>query len=78
MSTSERIRTLVTITDLHFRQGYEEALEPYYADCRLRTDLAIVDAIRSMLTEIAEEDTLTEQQLWRNTGFIVGMLSKER
>ena len=31
-----------------------------------------------MLTEIVEEGTLTEQQLWRNAGFIVGMLSKEQ
>ncbi len=43
-----------------------------------RTDQAVVDVILSMLTEIAEEGTLTEQQLWRNAGFIVGMLSKEK
>ncbi len=30
------------------------------------------------LLEIVEEGTLTEQQLWRNGGFIVGMLSKEQ
>jgi hypothetical protein len=44
----------------------------------LRTDQAAVDIIRSILTEIAEEGTLTEQQLWRNAGFIVEMLSKEQ
>ncbi len=42
------------------------------------TDQAVVDVIRSMLTEIAEEGTLTEQQLWRNAGFLFGMLSKEQ
>jgi hypothetical protein len=31
-----------------------------------------------MLIEIVEEGTLTEQQLWHNTGFIVGMLNKEQ
>ncbi len=43
-----------------------------------RTDQAVVDVIRSMPTEIVEEGTLTEQQLWRNAGFFVGMLSKEQ
>ena len=43
-----------------------------------RTDQAVVNVIRSMLTEIAEEGTLTEHQLWRSAGFLVGMLSKEQ
>ncbi len=66
---------LVTITDPVVENGYEEALLPYFSDCRIRSDLDLIDAIRGMLTEIAEEGHLTEQVLKHNTGFILGILS---
>jgi hypothetical protein len=66
---------LVTITDPVVENGYEEALSPYFSACRIRTDLDLIDAIRGMLTEIAEEGHLTEQVLKHNTGFILGILS---
>ena len=65
--------SLVTITDPVVQNGYEEALSPYFSDCRIHTDL--IDTIKGMLTEIAEEGHLTEQVLRQNTGFILGILS---
>jgi hypothetical protein len=43
------------ITDPDFQAGFEEAQEPYYADCGIRTDMGLVDVVRSMLTEVAVE-----------------------
>ncbi len=62
----------VTITDPDVQNGYEEALFPYFSDCRFRTDLDLIDAIKGMLTEIAEEGHLTEYCLRHNTGFLFG------
>lgn len=67
--------SFVTITDLVVENDYEEALSPSFHDCRIRTDLDLVDAIKGMLTEIAEEGNLTERVLKHNTGFILGILS---
>jgi hypothetical protein len=39
------------------------------------TFLDLIDAIKGMLTEIAEEGRLTERVLKHNTGFILGILS---
>jgi len=47
-----------------------------YADCRIRTDIGLVEVVRAMLTEYAVEMGLTEQQLRRSTGFIIGILSR--
>jgi len=58
------------------RPGYEEAQLPYYAGCAFRTDIGLVEVVRAMLTEYAVEMGLTEQQLRRNTGFIMGILSR--
>jgi hypothetical protein len=76
MSTRIRIQPLVRITDPDFQAGFEEAQEPYYADCRIGTDLGLVEVVRDMLTEVAVERGLSEQQLRRSTGFIVGILSR--
>jgi hypothetical protein len=64
----------LTISDPDVRNGYEEALLLYYSDCRIRTDLDLLDAIKGMLTEIAEEGHLTELVLIHNTWFILCML----
>lgn len=77
MAMQARTQPLVEITDPDCRSGYEEARLPYYRDCKLKTDLALVDAIKGFLTEIAEEGHLTEQLLKRNTGFLIGILSLE-
>ena len=70
--------SLVTITDPVVQNGYEEALLPSFSDCGLHTDLVLIEAIREMLTEIAEEGHLTEQVLKHNTGFLLGILSLRR
>jgi hypothetical protein len=75
MATQTKTQPLVEITDPDCMSGYEEAQLPCFRDCKLRTDLALVDAIRGFLTEIAEEGRLTEQLLKRNTGFLIGILS---
>ena len=67
---------LVQITDRDFAAGYEEAQGPYFADCSKRTDIGLVEVIRAMLTEYAVEMDLSEQQLRRSTGFIIGILSR--
>jgi hypothetical protein len=71
-----QVRPLVQITDRDFRVGFEEAQEPYYADCSIHTDMGLVEVVRAMLTEYAVEMGLSEQQLWRSTGFIIGILSR--
>jgi hypothetical protein len=77
MATQTKTQPLVEITDPDCMSGYEEAQLPCFRDCKLRTDLALVDAIRGFLTEIAAEGRLTEQLLKRNTGFLIGILSLE-
>lgn len=77
MTTHARLQPLVQITDPDFQAGFEEAQEPYYADCGIHTDMALVEVIRAMLTEVAVEMGLSEQQLRRSTGFIIGILSRK-
>ena len=64
------------ITDPDFQAGFEEVQEPYYADGGIRTDMGLVDVVRSMLTEVAVERGISQQQLRRSTGFIIGILSR--
>ena len=71
----DQVQSLLTITDSDCRTGYEESQELRYNDCKLKTDLELVDVIKSFLTEIAEEGNLTERVLKYNTGFIIGILS---
>jgi hypothetical protein len=59
-----------------FQARFEEAQKPYYADCKILTDTDFVDVVRGMLTEYAVEMGLSEQQLRRSTGFIIGILSR--
>lgn len=77
MTTRAYVQPLVQITDPDFQAGFEEAQESYYADCRIRTDLSLVDVVRGMLTEDAVEMGLSERQLRHSTGFIIGILSRE-
>jgi len=77
MTTRARVQPLVQITDPDFQAGFEEAREPYYADCGIHTDMGLVEVVRAMLTEVAVESGLPEQQLRRSTGFIIGILSRE-
>ena len=51
---------LVQITDRDFQAGFEEAQEPYYADCSIRTDMGLVEVVHAMLTEYAVELGLSE------------------
>ena len=76
MATQARLQPLVQITDPDFQAGFEEAQEPYYADCGIRTDMGLVEIVRAMLTEYAIEMGLSEQQLRRSIGFIIGILSR--
>jgi hypothetical protein len=76
MTTQARTQPLVQITDPDFQTGFEEAQEPDYADCGIRTDMGLVEVVRAMLTEVAVESSLSEQQLRRSTGFIIGILSR--
>jgi hypothetical protein len=76
MTTHTNVPPLMHITDPDFAAGYEEAQEPYYADCSIRTDIGLVDVVRATLTEVAVERGLSEQQLRRSTGFIIGILSR--
>ena len=69
-----QIQARLHITHPDFQAGFDEANDPYYADCGIYSDEALVDAIRSMLTEVAVESGLSEQQWRRSTGFIVGLL----
>jgi hypothetical protein len=77
MTIQGKVQPLVQITDPDFRTGFDEAQEPYYADCGIHTDMGLVEVVRSMLTEYAVEMGLSEQQLRRSTGFIIGILSRE-
>ncbi len=77
MTTQPRLNTIVQITDPDFRAGFKEAQDPYYADCHISTDMGLVETIRAMLTEVAIESGLPEQQLRRSTGFIIGILCLE-
>jgi hypothetical protein len=76
MTSWIKLQLLVQITDPDFQVGFEEAQEPCYADCRIRTDMGLVEVVRAILTEYAIEMGLSEQQLRRNTGFIIGILSR--
>ncbi len=76
MTTQAQVQLIMQITDPDFRAGFEEAQEPYYADCSMRTDTGLVEVVRAMLTEVAVERGLSEQQLRRSTGFIIGILSR--
>lgn len=76
MVIQPQMQPLVQITDLDFQAGFEEAQEPCYADCSIRTDMGLVEVVRAMLTEYAVEMGLSEQQLRRSTGFIIGILSR--
>ena len=76
MTTRAQPQPLVQITDRDFQTGFEEAQEPYYADCSIRTDMGLIEVVRAMLTEYAVEMGLSEQQLRRSTGFIIGILSR--
>lgn len=76
MAAHARLQPLVQITNPDFQAGFEEAQEPYYADCGIRTDMGLVEVVRAMLTEYAVEMGLSEQQLRRSTGFIIGVLSR--
>ncbi len=67
------VHPLVQNTHPDFRAGYEEALSPYFRDCRVNTDLDLADAVKGMLTEIAEEGWLTEHRLMHNLGFLMGL-----
>ena len=40
--------------------------------------MGLVEVVRAMLAEVAVESGLSEQQLRRSTGFIIGMLSLEQ
>jgi hypothetical protein len=77
MTTTAKLGTLLTIGDADFKAGYLEARSPHFADCGVSSDDALVEVIRAMLTEVAEEGHLTEQRLRQSTGFILGLLSLE-
>ncbi len=50
---------------------------PIFMTAVFVTFLDLIEAIRGMLTEIAEEGNLTERVLQHTTGFILGILSLE-
>jgi hypothetical protein len=76
MATRIKLQPLVQITDPDFAVGYKEAQLPCYTDYVFRTDMGLVEVVRAMLTEYAVEMGLSEQQLRRSTGFIIGILSR--
>ncbi len=45
MTTHTNVPPLVRITDPDFASGYEEAQEPYFADCTFCTDMGLVEVI---------------------------------
>jgi hypothetical protein len=71
-----RAQPLVQITDPDFAAGFDEAQLPCYADCAFGTDIGLVETVQAMLTEYTVEMGLSEQQLRRSTGFIIGILSR--
>jgi hypothetical protein len=77
MTTTAKLGTLLTIGDADFKAGYQEARSPHLADYRINTDATLVEVIRAMLTEVAEEGHLTEQRVRQSTGFILGLVSLE-
>jgi len=76
MAKQIRTQPLVQITDPDFAAGFDEAQLPCYAGCTFRTDMSLVETVRAMLTEFAVEMGLSEEQLRRSTGFIIGILSR--
>ena len=76
MTSHINVPPLVQITDPDFAAGYEEAQLPCFDDCTFRTDMGLVETVRAMLTEYAVEMGLSEKQLRRSTGFIIGILSR--
>jgi hypothetical protein len=76
MSARIRLQPLVQITDQDFQVGFEETQEPYYADFAIHIDMGLVEVVPAMLTEVAVESGLSEQQLRCSTGFIIGILSR--
>ena len=76
MAIRARVHPFVQITDPYFQAGFEEAQEPCYGDCGILTDVGLVEIVRAMLTEVAVERGLSEQQLRHSTGFIIGILSR--
>ena len=77
MTTQAKVQSIVQVANPNFQAGFEEAQEPYYAGCAIRTDTDLIELVRSMLTEYAVEIGLSEQQLRRSTGFIIGILSRK-
>ena len=65
MTSQIKLQPLVQITDPDFQAGFEEAQEPYDADCGIRTDMGLVEIVRAVLTEVAIERGLPERQLRR-------------
>lgn len=76
MATRIKVQSLVQITDPDFQAGFEEVQEPYCADCGIRTDIDLVEVVRTMPTEYVVEMGLSEQHLRRSTGFIIDILSR--
>ena len=76
MAKQIRTQPLVEITHPDFAAGFDEAQLPCYAGCTFRTDMSLVETVRAMLTEYVVEMGLSEQQLRRSTGFIIGILSR--
>jgi hypothetical protein len=77
MTTRAQVQPFVQITDPGIQAGFEEAQAPYYADCRISTDMRLIEIVRAMHTEVAVERGLSAQRLRRSTGFILGILSRE-
>ncbi len=50
---------------------------PFFMTAVFVTFLDLIEAMRGMLTEMAEQGNLTERVLKHNTGFILGILSLE-
>ena len=65
MTTQARTQPLVQITDPDFQAGFEEAQEPYYADCGIQTDMGLVEIVRAsspnMLWKWALRATVTTE-----------------
>lgn len=76
MAKQIRTQPLERISDPDFAAGFDEAQLPCYASCTFRTDMSLVETVRALLTEYAVEMGLSEQQLRRSTGFIIGILSR--
>jgi hypothetical protein len=55
MTSQIKLQPLVQITDPDFQAGFEEAQEPYYADCGIHTGMGLIEVVRAMLTEYVVE-----------------------